>query len=1185
MKALTKFSMKNVGLIFIAILLVFGGGLYSVSKMKMESLPNVDVPYLNVYVVYPGATPDQVLEDIAKPLESQLSGLKGLKNLYVTSANNYGNVFLEFEMSKKMDEAEADVNAALAKVRLPETAQKPEVHQQGPSADDVFTFAVDGGGADQAAVQQFLEEKVEPQLATVPGVSSVGINGTAEKKLFVRIDPDKLKEHNLTLEKVKQALLANNISAPTGEVTVDGRTMNVQVGKQLTSVEDVKNVNLILVEQNMSGMTDAFQQVGDGMGQLGQAVGQVGQAVGQLGGSVGSLAKSQALMQQQILIMGGINQVSQQMFADQMQLKELQLKEQASAMNSQDPKDGQTAGQIVALEAKIKAEQAKIADLQGQLTQVQHALQAAGVETQSSLQVLQQGAQANGSASQQAAVTKPNADNAKVALELKTLKLGDVAEVTYEVADTGSYTRLNAKPAVTAGIVANVGANTVEVVNGVKEKLAGISLPDGYAITELRDQSTEIKKSVNSMLREAVFGALLAAIVTLIFLRNVRATVVALLSIPLSILVTMIVMKWMDYSLNMMTLAGIAVAVGRVVDDSIVVIENLYRRIQTSHPDERDDHFVLSATMEVAQAITSSTVTTIAVFGPLAFVPGIVGKFFAPFAWSVVIALAFSLLIAVTVVPLMSRLFLMNLKPVEHKESGLQRGYRRLLTWSLGHKTIVVVICLALLGGTGLLVPQVPVNFFPKEEVKYYSFQAELPIGSSIEKANEVAMKVEKLVQEAGATENYTATVRQGSVRMRLTMKEDFDAPKFEELLREGTKDLGEGVETTLTGVGGTPGSGGGLFLVLNGPDLESMKRATDLIKTELAKVDGLADVSSNVEGVRPQVSIVVDDVKAAERGLNTALIMGAVRDMISGSTATNVLIEGKTTALNLGLRVDELNSLDKLAEQKITSVTGEEVVLGDVAKVEMKNGATSIQRLNQQEYVSISGKFTSQNSSGIQSEVEKVMEAIKGQFPEGVTYYFEGEAKLIGEGFTNMFIAIGVSIVLVYVVMMVAFGEMLAPLAILFSLPFIFVGAIAGLWLTDESLGMPALVGVLMLIGIVVTNAIVLIDRVMQNRAHGLNTHDALIEAGVTRIRPILMTAVATIGALVPLAVTSEGGLISRSLAIVVISGLSTSTLLTLLIVPIAYTVLDNMRAALFGKKKREQVQKRRADVQTDGV
>jgi multidrug efflux pump subunit AcrB len=1162
MKALTRFSMKNIGLIFIAILLVLGGGAWSVSTMKMETFPNVDIPYMSVGVVYPGATPSQALEDIGKPLEQQFAGLKGLKNLYVTTQANYAGVFLEFEMSKKMDEAESDVQNALAKVKLPEGAQKPDVSQQGPSAEDVYRFAVDGSGADQATVQQFIEDKVKPQLANVTGVSKVDVNGSSEKKLYVKVDPDKLKEHNLTLDKVKQALQANNVSAPTGEVTVDGKSMNVQVGKQLSSIDEVKNVNLILVNQNTSGMTDAFKSVGDGMGQLGQAVGTVGQ-------SVGALGQSQALMQQEIGLMAQINKLSGDVIQATMEQKELELKQ----ANPLAPKDPSLDGQIAEKKAKIQGINAQIAALQAQLAKVTEQLKASGMEGQKLLQGMQQTAGA--------APQKPNADNAKVALEISAVKLGDIADVQYESGSAGSYSRLNGKPAVTVGIIPNVGANTVDVVKTVKEKLDSISRPQGYSFTELRDQSVEVKKSVDSMLREAIFGALLAAVVTLVFLRNLRATIVALLSIPLSILVTMIVMKWLDYSLNMMTLAGVAVAVGRVVDDSIVVIENLYRRIQTSREDERGEGLVMKATSEVSSAITSSTVTTIAVFGPLAFVPGIIGKFFAPFAWSVVIALAFSLLIAVTVVPLMSRLFLLKLKPVEHKETVLQRGYRKLLNWTLGHKTIVVVICLALLGGTGFLMPHVPVNFFPKEKVKFYSFTADLPMGTALDKSNEIAAKVEKLVQETGAASNYTTYVESGHLSIRITMKDNTDTQAFENKIRDNTKDLGKDVKTALNGVGGTPGSGGGLFMVVNGPKLDTIKKSADDFKKEIEKVDGVADVHTNVEGVRPQLTISVDDKKAAEKGLNPVLIMSAVRDMISGSSVTNVVLDGKTTDLNLGLKVNDLNSIDKIAEQKVTNVTGEEVAIKDIAKVEQQTGATSVRRLNQQEYVSIEGKFTSQNSSGVQKEIEKVVKDVK--LPDGVSYYFEGDAKLIGDGFQNMFIAIGVSIMLVYMVMMVAFGEMLAPLAILFSLPFIFVGAISALYLTNESLGMPALVGVLMLIGIVVTNAIVLIDRVMQNRAQGMNTHDALIEAGGTRIRPILMTAVATVGALFPLAISSEGGLISRSLAIVVIGGLSTSTLLTLIIVPIAFTVLDNVRNFFFGKKTKEA--KIKAKVQETSV
>ena len=216
MSAFTRFSMKNAGLIFLAVLLVLAGGFYSATKMKMEQLPNVDIPYMGVQVVYPGATPEQVLQDVGKPLEQQLATLKGLKNIYIQSQANFAYVTMEFEMSKSMDDAEQEVNAALTKVKLPDTAKKPEVHKQGPSSEAIYSFAIDGGGADAAKVQEYVEKTIKPQLEPIEGVNTVEVSGSSDKQLNVKVDPEKLKEHNLTLDKVKQTLLANNVSAPTG---------------------------------------------------------------------------------------------------------------------------------------------------------------------------------------------------------------------------------------------------------------------------------------------------------------------------------------------------------------------------------------------------------------------------------------------------------------------------------------------------------------------------------------------------------------------------------------------------------------------------------------------------------------------------------------------------------------------------------------------------------------------------------------------------------------------------------------------------------------------------------------------------------------------------------------------------------------------------------------------------------
>ncbi|MDQ0200653.1 efflux RND transporter permease subunit [Neobacillus ginsengisoli] len=1156
MSFFTRFSLKNIGLIFIIIALIIGGGVYATTSMKMEQYPNVDVPYLSLNVVYPGATPSQVSEDVGKPIEEELSKLANLNNLYVISSANNANVMLEFSMTADMDKAASDVTEALAKVKLPDTAKAAPIQKLGPTSQPIYLFAVKGNGEAPDKVQSFIEDNIKPKLADIPDISDVTIYGITDKQVIIKIDPDKLKQNNLTLDKVNQAIQASNLSAPTGQVTINDKEMAVQVGKQLGSLDEIKNISIMSIQQNNKGMTDAFSSIGNGFKQIGGTI-------GTLGKSVGMTSKQAELLQQEILVTTGISQLAGQLQADQMKLQSLMSNTSASQGNG-----GQGAGQggstqgtaqeAQALKLKIQAEQNKLTELQGALKKLQ-----AGIDSisKSNAQNLSSMSKGNNSG----AINSAPSTSTSSAVTINTVKLSDIATVTYEAGEQANITRLNGKPATVVAIQPNLGSNTVEIVKNVKAKLKEVSLPKGYEISTLRDESVSIYNSVQSMLREALFGALLAAVVTLLFLRNLRTTIIALLSIPLSIFVTMFIMKQMDYSLNMMTLAGIAVAVGRVVDDSIVVIENLYRRILTSGKEVRNAEFVLSATKEVSSAITSSTVTTIGVFIPLAFVPGIVGKFFAPFAWSVVISIAFSLVIAVTVIPVLSKLFLLNLKPVEHRETVIQKTYKKVLDWSLHHKTIVLVFSVLLLLTSILGVKKVPINFFPQEKSSYYNVSTDMPVGTSLDKANSIAAQVEKVLADTNEVANYQTTVTAGHSAIQVTLKENADTKKFEDTVRKSTNDFGKDFITTLKATGNTPG-GGGLSMIITGSNVNSLNKAATKYEEAIKNIPGLAEVTSNVKAVRPQISVKVDNDKAVQNGIYQGMIASTVRNMISGSTVSKVVLNNKTTDINVQLDTGKLDSLQKIADQKITNSIGDDVSLKDIATVEETTGPTSIQRLNKMEYVSINGKFTSNNSAQIQKLIQQKVSTVK--VPKGVSYYFEGEAKSISEGFTNMFLAIGVSIILVYLVMIVTFSEMLAPFAILFSLPFVFVGVIFGLLLTHESLGMPALVGILMLIGIVVTNAIVLVDKVKQNETAGMNTFDALIEAGTIRIRPILMTAVATVGALTPLALSTEGGLISRSLAIVVISGLTTSTLLTLVIVPVVYSILDKIRGKLFKRK-----------------
>ncbi|MFV9510093.1 efflux RND transporter permease subunit [Tepidibacillus sp. LV47] len=1137
MNSWIRFSMKNVGVIFMAMILILLGGVYSASNMKLEEMPNVDIPYLTVIVAYPGATPEQSLEDIGKPMEQAFSGLKNIENLYITAGTNYTAATLEFNLDHSMDQAEKDVNSALATIKLPEGAQKPQIRKEGPTAAPIYSFSVTAN-EDQATIQQYIKDHIQPSLATIEGVSSVDVKGLAEKKIFIRVDPQKLKDKNLTLDQVKQILLANNISFPAGEVTADNKSLNVEVGNKIHSIDDLKKVQLISIQQDLSGFSNAFKSVGEGFNVVGSTMGQLGQGVGTLTGN-------QLMIQGQIEIMNGIFGLSSMMLQDQAQLNGLMQQLQKT------PEQAQVLQpQIEELQKKIQIEQAQITSLQSKLTELQKQVKSSGTQLANELK---------GMASNPKTPTIQNHSTMNPSLKIDVIPLTDIAEITYKSEDGIVLTRLNGKPAVVTDIKAQPGTNTVELVKKVEKKLKEIKLPKGYQLTKLRDSSIQVKKSVNGMLRESLLGALFAVIVTFIFLRNWRSTIVAILSIPLSIFASMIALYWFGYSLNIMTLAGMAIAVGRVVDDSIVVIENIYRRLSASK--ERDPELIIDATKEVGKAVTFSTFTTIAVFVPLSFVPGIVGKFFVPFAVTVVIALLFSLIVAITVVPLLSRLFLMNMRHHEPKDNVLQRGYRRLLGWSLQHKFIVLLVASLLFGSAVALVPHIPKNFMPTEKTVSYNLGVALPLGTTDERADQMAKKIENLLAKRNDVKHFQTNIIGEKIEIQIELKDDLTQEQtkaFEQYIRKNTANLDQGVTTALTPLGLASGYGG-LYIVVNGTDMASLKEAGAMIVNQIKDVPGLADVSSNVSAVQPQISVQVDPKKAAENGLNPAMVAIAVREMISGDPVMNVNLNGKTTDVNLGLKVDDLNSLESIRNQTITSMTGKQVKLSDVATIEQKPGPTSIQRLNQQEYVSIQGRFTTDNSSAIQDEIEKRIEKI--QLPEGVTIRFEGESKEISTGFKNMGIAIVVAILLVYLVMLIGFGEMIAPIGILFSLPFIFVGGLWGLYFSGDALGMPAMVGFLMLIGIVVTNAIVYMDRVIQNRGLGMKLREALIEAGVTRLRPILMTALATVGALLPLAISTEGGLISRSMAVVVIAGLTTSTLLTLVIVPVAYMVLDGVR------------------------
>ncbi|HDR4438367.1 efflux RND transporter permease subunit [Bacillus cereus] len=761
---------------------------------------------------------------------------------------------------------------------------------------------------------------------------------------------------------------------------------------------------------------------------------------------------------------------------------------------------------------------------------------------------------------------------------IPTVTLNEIADIK-EVGKAESISRTNGKEAIGIQIVKAADANTVDVVNAVKDKVKELEKKyKDLEIISTFDQGAPIEKSVETMLSKAIFGAIFAIVIIMLFLRNIRTTLISVVSIPLSLLIAVLVIKQMDITLNIMTLGAMTVAIGRVVDDSIVVIENIYRRMSLSEEKLRGKDLIREATKEMFIPIMSSTIVTIAVFLPLGLVKGMIGEMFLPFALTIVFALLASLLVAVTIVPMLAHSLFkkesMREKEVHHEEkpSKLANIYKRILAWALNHKIITSSIAVLLLVGSLALVPIIGVSFLPSEEEKMIIATYNPEPGQTLEDVEKIATKAEKhfqdnkdvkTIQFSLGGENPMSPGQ--SNQAMFFVQYDNDTKNFEKEKEQVVKDLQK-----MSGKGewknqdfGASGGSNEIKLYVYGDSSEDIKPVVKDIQNIMKKNKDLKDIDSSIAKTYAEYTLVADQEKLSKMGLTAAQIGMGLSNQHDRPVLTTIKKDGKDVNVYVEAEKQTYETIDDLTNRKITTPLGNEVAVKDVMTVKEGETSNTVKHRDGRVYAEVSAKLTSDDVSKASAAVQK--EVDKMDLPSGVDVSMGGVTKDIEESFKQLGLAMLAAIAIVYFVLVVTFGGALAPFAILFSLPFTIIGALVALLISGETLSVSAMIGALMLIGIVVTNAIVLIDRVIHKENEGLSTREALLEAGATRLRPILMTAIATIGALIPLALGFEGsGLISKGLGVTVIGGLTSSTLLTLLIVPIVYEVLSK-----FKKKK----------------
>lgn len=760
----------------------------------------------------------------------------------------------------------------------------------------------------------------------------------------------------------------------------------------------------------------------------------------------------------------------------------------------------------------------------------------------------------------------------------------DIAEVKLGLPSGTALNRTNGKTSVGISVMKMPEANTVTVANTVTAEVENIreTLGDDIEIVTVLDQSTYIESSIGDLTRNAIIGCALAIIIVFLFLMAFRASLVTAVSIPLSILIALLVMRLTGMTVNLLTLSAIAIAVGRVIDNSIVVLEVIYRRIQQG---EVFREAAIGGVKEIAVPITSSTLATVVIFLPLAFVGGIAGELFVPFAFTVTFALIASLLVALLVIPALSDFPVSKKESVRKADAWYQRFYTMVLKWALSHRAVTLVIAAVLFFGSFSMIPIIGTSFIPPMGQKMLTVEIEMPPGADLETAEEMAILAEKALEDnpevrtyltsAGTSSSFMgglASMMGGglsSTSIMVFLDPAADMEQEAAKLREAYKTMTEKGIVITVATGERMASqmmGSGLDISIRGDDYAGVAYQSQQLFAALEGMDGIANLELDVADFEPKLDIVPDPVKMMSSGMSPQQIQQVSQEfylMIMGGAVNQANIEGRTYEVFLNGITQELTSAEMAGQLKIGWPNP--VSLADVAEVELGEQPTNLPRIDRKLSASITGNIVEKDVGAVNRVVQEKIDSLS--LPPGVEINMGGTMEMMQETFSDMFVAIIIAVVLAYAVIAVTFRSFLNPLIIMVSLPLASIGALLGLLIAGQTLGISALMGILMLVGIVLTNAIVLISLVEQLRKNGMETGDALVEGGRTRIRPILMTALTTMVAMLPLAFGfGEGTLMAAELAIVVVGGLFSSTLLTLLVIPVIYSLVRGRRKVTGG-------------------
>ncbi|MFB9974413.1 efflux RND transporter permease subunit [Allobacillus sp. SKP2-8] len=772
------------------------------------------------------------------------------------------------------------------------------------------------------------------------------------------------------------------------------------------------------------------------------------------------------------------------------------------------------------------------------------------------------------------------------------IRLDDIATVERATLESSGLSMVNGEEAVVLSILKQTDANTVSVSDEIQSaiKKAEKDLPEGIQAQTVFDNAEFIRMSISSVIQNLLLGAVFAILILLLFLKSFRATLVIGLSIPIAVISTFTLMYFTGETVNILTMGGLALGIGMMVDSAIVILEHIVTYRERGYSMKEAARLGAS---EIAPAVIASTTTTLVVFLPIIFVEGIASEIFAPLALTVAFALIASLIASITLIPMLSSKLLTKAMQDSGRRYWFDRFldkvvaiYQKMLRSVLRFRKTSILGTLAIIVATLFLIPQLGAAFIPEADQGQIEISVETPTGTTLSATREVVDQVNEVIaKDSDLVESNYLSVgsggqggpmgggsNTGSYMIQLIPSGERDVTTEEVMKRwnDQVEDI-PGGEVNVAVMGAGISAGNPIQIQMTGPDFDTLKRLADETVAEISEVEGVHNAGTSADEGRPEMQINIDRNKAAELGMTYDQVMGQVSMQLNGRVATQFRTEGQELDVRVMTPEEQRSTIEDVENLLIQTPTGAMVSLASIASIDQEIGPASLTRQNQQRTITVSSEILDRDLASVTADVESKLASM--HLPEGYDYSIGGEAEDMAEAFGDLALALVFSIFLVYAVMAVQFENFLHPFVIMFALPTTVVGVILGLFVTGLPFSIPAFIGVIMLAGIVVNNAIVLVDYINILREKGQERFSAIMDAGASRLRPILMTSLTTILGMIPLSLgLGEGGEAQQPLAVVIIFGLLVSMFFTLLLIPLVYTFFDDLSRKFTHRKKKRK-------------